>query len=483
VKVKLKPLEASIFVTLDKLMQEDLLASHVVPVNDIFLPNWGNRNEINLYYGSYGSGKSVDIVDELIAKCLYDEYFRCYYGRKILENVRGSIFQTIIDRIVELKLGKYFEFSDKPNGSMVITCKLNNNKFIPFGANKSETLKSIKDPSHFFCDELDQFTFEDFGFFYSRLRTSKAFTQFYGSFNTEKIYKSHWIRRVLFDGEYKDLCYRLKANYYHNHFIDQEKYYRKLKLISNGNEVTLNAIANGEWGVIRTGEEFWKCFDDTKHVKEFNIAPTTIHVSLDQNVNPYVTQTIWQALPAIRVLRQVHEILSETPNNNAPKSAQQFITWLRSIGYNDVVFVYGDPSGKNKSVVDENSASFYDKYIQELKKAGFKVISRVGKSAPEVALSATFINAIYEHNEGGWSIEISAKCFQSIEDYMVVKEDAEGKMMKPKIKDKETLVTYEPAGHISDTKRYFITQILKKEWEEYKKLDTAPLNDKKGYFR
>lgn len=480
--MRLKPIEASIFVTLDKELQEQLALSGVVPVNDIFLPNWGNQNKINLYYGSYGSGKSVDIIDEFLKKAIEDTYFRAFFGRKILEDVRETVHKTFTDRIKELKVEHLFNFSDKPNGSMIITCKKSKNELHPFGANKSASLKSIKDPTHFFCEELDQFSFEDFGIIYSRLRTQKAFTQFYGAFNTEKIYQSHWIRRVLFDGEFKDQAFRLKANYHDNHFIDQEDYLIKLRLIADGNATKLNSIANGEWGMIRTGDEFWKSFDETKHVRKVALDNTTIHVSLDENVNPYVTQTIWQAFPTAKTLRQVHEILSKSPNNNAPKAAKQFAEWLKSINHRDMVFVYGDPSGGNKSTIDENNASFFDKYIEVLRSHRFKVTSRVGRSAPEVALSAAFINAIYELNEAGWTIEISERCFASIEDYMIVKEDADGRMKKPKEKDKDSKVTFEPAGHISDSKRYFIIQILHEEWEHYKKgKDKRSLQA--GYFR
>lgn len=465
---KLKPLEASLFKPLPAELKESLLLSGVVPVNDIFIPFWGNTNKINLLYGSYGSGKSVFIVDVLIEKVLNNPYGRVYFGRKIFDTVRGTVFKTITDRIKELKLEKFFNFSDKPNGSMIISCKKNSNEFIPFGANDSQSLKSIKDPTDFFCEEFDQFTFEDFGFIYSRLRTDKAITQFWAAFNTERIYQSHWIRRVLFDGDFKDQATKLKANYYDNHFIDQEDYLSKLKLIANGNAAVLNAIANGEWGIVRTGSEFWKCFDETSHVKKVAVEKTTIHVSLDENVNPYVTQTIWQIFPKEKIIRQVKEILSASPNNNAPKSAKQFADWLISINYKDVVYVYGDPSGGKKSTIDANNASFFDKYIQVLRSYGFTVVSRVGRSAPEVALSAAFINAIYETNLNGWSIEISDNCFASIEDYMIVKEDKDGRMMKPKVKDKETNVTYEPAGHISDTKRYIITELLKTEFMVYK---------------
>jgi PBSX family phage terminase large subunit len=467
--MKLKPLEASIYVTLPEELQKALLMSGVVPVNDIFLPNWGNQNKVNLYYGSYGSGKTVDIFDEFIKKALEDSYFRCYFGRKVKDRVRDTVFQTLIDRIEDLNLQRFFTYSSKPNSSMVVKCKLNGNYFHPFGANDTESLKGIKDPSHIFCDELDQFTFQDFNFLYSRLRTKKAFCQFYGAFNTEKVFQSHWIRKVFFDGENSSMAFKLLCNYVDNYFLNQEEYYEQLKLIANGNMNILNAIAKGSWGMVRTGGEFWKQFDESKHVKDVTIdKESTIHVSLDENVNPYVTQTIWQVSTSKKTITQVHELLCETPNNNAPKAAKEFIKWLDTTGCKDVVYVYGDPSASKRSTIDENNASFYDKYISELKKAGFTVVNRVRKSAPEIALSAAFINDIYENNNGGWFITIGSNCLKSIEDYILVKEDAEGRMHKPKTKDKETKVTYEAQGHISDSKRYFIVTILDELFNKYK---------------
>jgi phage terminase large subunit len=448
--------------------KEPMLQMGAVPVNDVFFPLWKNENKINLLFGSYGSGKSVFIVDELIRCAIENKYFRCYFGRKVLDTVRGTVFKTITDRIKELKKEKLFYFSDKPNGSMNIICRQNGNEFIPFGANDSQSLKSIKDPTHFFCEELDQFTFDDFGFIYSRLRTEKAITQFYGAFNTERVYQSHWIRKVLFEGEYASQATRLKANYTDNHFINQADYESKLRLIANGNAAIFNAIANGEWGMVRTGFEFWKQFSETKHVKAVKVEKTTMHVTLDDNVNPYVTVSIWQIFPDKKIIRQVHELPCSSPDNNAPKAAKKLADWLHSIDFKDVVFIYGDPSSRKRSTVDPNNSSFYDKFIEVLTKEGFTVVNRVAKSAPEVALSAAFINEIYESNLNGWSIEISDRCFVSIEDYLLVKEDADGKMMKPKEKDEKNDVTYEPHGHFSDAKRYFVIKILEREFNTYK---------------
>jgi len=466
--MELKAVKASGWKRLPDELKDSMLLMGAVPVNDIFLPLWRNINKINLLYGSYGSGKSVFIVDELIRGCIEDKYFRCYFGRKVLDTVRGTVHKTITDRIKELKKEKLFYFSDKPNGSMNIICLGNGNEFIPFGANDAASLKSIKDPTHFFCEELDQFNFDDFGFIYSRLRTEKANTQFYGAFNTDRVYQSHWLRKVMFEGEYKDQAYKLKANYYDNNFINKEDYESKLRLIANGDIAKFNAIANGEWGMVRTGFEFWKQFDEAKHVKKLDIEKTTIHVTLDENVNPYVTVSCWQVMVDRKRIHQVHEIPCESPHNNAPKAAKKLADWLHSIDYKDVVFVYGDPSASKRSTVDANNSSFYDKFIEVLRHEGFQVVNRVAKSAPEVALSASFINEIYESNLNGWTIQIHERCFRSIEDYLLVKEDAEGKMLKEKVKDEKSGITYEPHGHFSDAKRYFIIKILEREFNAYK---------------
>jgi PBSX family phage terminase large subunit len=228
--MRLKALEASSYKSplLTDELREALLLSGVIPVNDVFMPAWDLDDSIVLLYGSYGSGKSIFIIDKLIRKAVENPYFRCYFGRKVFDTVRGSVFKTITDRLKETRKDHLFHFSDAPNGSMQIRCKENGNEFIPFGANDAKSLKSIKDPTDVFCEEFDQFSFDDFGLIYSRLRTEKAKTQFFAAFNTEKIYQSHFIRKVFFDGEYSNQAYKLKANYYHNHFINQKDYYEKL---------------------------------------------------------------------------------------------------------------------------------------------------------------------------------------------------------------------------------------------------------------
>jgi len=224
--------------------------------------------------------------------------------------------------------------------------------------------------------------------------------------------------------------------------------------------------ANGERGIMRTGGEFWKQFNEITHVKQLNYEPNTIHISCDQNNDPYVTVSIWQIIE--KDLRQIHELPCRAPDNNAVKSALKTIRYLKSISHEDTVFVYGDPSANSRSSVDENNRSFFDKYIAELKNAGYHVVSRVGKSHPQVSLSADFVNDIYENNLYGYSIAIGDNCTVSIDDYVAVKSNPDGSMLKVKVKDKVTGITYEPYGHFSDAKRYFITQALFADFNIYK---------------
>lgn len=218
---------------------------------------------------------------------------------------------------------------------------------------------------------------------------------------------------------------------------------------------------------IQAGGEFWAGFNTLKHVQARAYdEETTIHISLDNNVSPYVTCSVWQVKG--KEIRQIYEIPAKDPNNNAVKAAILLAKYLEKVGHKNIVYIYGDPSASARSTVDANSASFFDKYIEVLKQSGIKIVSRIKKSMPEIAMSANFINEIYESQILGFSIVIDPGCTVSIEDYYSVKHDMEGKMQKTKVKDPTTGVSYEPYGHFSDAKRYFIMTLLAAEFEKYK---------------
>jgi len=234
----------------------------------------------------------------------------------------------------------------------------------------------------------------------------------------------------------------------------------------------------GERGILRTGGELWKQFNEEKHVKPLTYDDTTtVHVSIDENLRPYVTLGIWQGDMKNKVIRQIAELPCRSPENNAVKAALKLARWLDAKQYEDVVFIYGDPSAGKGSTIDVNNSSFYDKFISTLKEQGYQVTSRVKRAHPAVALSIAFVNQLYEFGVEGWTIEISDECKVSIDDYIMVKELPDGTMEKKKIKDPVTEVSYEPWGHFSDQKRYFCTTFLYNEWTRYRAKFTATKYD------
>lgn len=440
-----------------------------------------------LVYGGKGSAKTVSIA-QLLAKEGYVNNVSSIAFRK-----ESATIQTTLKKSFNLALKTTRLYSAYNTLEFLYRCEKGSE--IPLkGLDVEDKAKGVEGYKYIYLDELDHFEENEFDQFNISLRGILG-QKIFASWNP--VSENIWVKKNLLDGyEFVDTEWKLpcsssfvkistcgsviliKTTYEDNYWIagspDGSYGYRDENLIKQyedlkfkkPNSYRVNVL--GEWGILRTGGEFWKQFDETKHVFPLKISPTTIHVSLDENVNPYVTVGCWQFISETKEINQVYEIPCKSPDNNAPKAALKLASWLNSIDYKDVIFVYGDPSASRRSTVDANSRSFYDKFIEVLRTAGFTVVSRVAKSAPEVALSAAFINDIYEHNIYGLSISISDTCRVSIDDYISAKEDKDGKMLKPKVKDKVTRVTYEPVGHFSDQKRYFITTLFKAEFEQYK---------------
>jgi phage terminase large subunit len=241
----------------------------------------------------------------------------------------------------------------------------------------------------------------------------------------------------------------------------------------------------GQDGLIKTGGEFWKQFDEEKHIKPTplkfaHINPEEpIHISADNNSNPYVTSSFWAVNQEELSISQVHEIPSRSPNNTAFKAAMQVSDFLDRIKFESVVFVYGDPSANAKSTEDDQGRSFFDKYIATIEARGYRVISRVQRAAPGVAISAAFINDIYEGDllPVNWKIYIFDCCTTSIEDYSLVKEAPDGTMLKEKVldpTDPDKRRKIEKYGHFSDAKRYFLISLLFDLFTNYKQRRRTP---------
>lgn len=356
---ELRPILASEYVTFNAVAKAGLVQFGGVPVNDVFMPMWEREAKIWVLYGGRGGGKSEAVVDRLIAESRKPGYFKCYYGRKVFDTVRGSCFATIVASIKKLGLEREFRFSEADSSSMMITHIATGHKFIPFGSDKADKLKSIKDPTHIWCEEFPEFTFEDFKELYPTLRTERGHNVFIATLNAYSIFTDNWIVKTFFATEYTgndksvtDILdgvsvERIFANYPDNHFINHETYKQTLWIASAGNLIIFEGLANGSWGVVENTNPWLYSFDYEKHVKPAAFLPSyPVYIFIDVNNDP-LECTLWQMSPNKGGRNSFLHCIDEF---SGKYKVQQLCEIIRSKYPASILYLGGDRSGQNEDV-------------------------------------------------------------------------------------------------------------------------------------
>lgn len=227
----------------------------------------------------------------------------------------------------------------------------------------------------------------------------------------------------------------------------------------------------GNWNVqLKTGGEFFKKFELEDHVTPTWAAPDmSIHVSVDNNVWPYIAVTVWQLEQTTEGwhVEQVGEITAKDPKNTASGAGREVLRFLKRMNYElTKVYIYGDPTTKQRNTIDDNKKTFLDKFTDKIA-TRYDIQKRMFRKAPVVSMSGDFINEIYENEIFGIQLNIGEHCTASINDYIETKEDKDGGVLKTRVKDPGTEISYEKNGHLSDTKRYFLTKIFYSEYTQF----------------
>lgn len=350
------------------------------PINDVFEPLFTEDFDIFLGYGGRGGGKSDTVAYHLLQECLDEEYFKCYYGRNVHDTIRGTIHDTIVTSIETLGLQDLFSYSKQPNGSLDIICK-NGNVFRPFGGDKPDKLKSIKDPTHIWMEEADQFSLDVFTQLGATLRTLRGKNRMYLTFNTEKVYATHWLRQIFFpemqvstiDFETSKRILKIFVNYTDNYFIDREAYFEQLKLNSAGNMHQLEASSKGAWGVEMNADPFFYAFNDYLHLgKAMYINQSRyVDISFDFNHTP-MTMVVGQyddENGQVRVFDHIQADIN-TLDNTTPIDAicRIFIAKYISTGLvaRNRIRVTGDASGKAQKADRRRGEDFFTDILKAL---------------------------------------------------------------------------------------------------------------------
>jgi PBSX family phage terminase large subunit len=482
-----------------------------------------------ILYGGSSSGKSYSVAQTILIQTLQDGE-NTLVMRKVGASIQKTIYEDYKVAAKGLGIDHLFKFQQN-----TIKCLYNGAKIDFSGLDDPEKIKGISNYKRVHLEELSEFDEPDLKQIRKRLR-GKVGQQIICTFNP--VSETCWIKKKLFDTEkWHDVSMTveiagkalpeeltkvksirmnstksilnprtrqieehapdmvvIQSTYLNNFWVvgspDGTYGYYDEQCIADFEKDRLNdpdyynVYALGEWGVIRTGSEFFGSFHRDRHSGEHPYKPDLpIHISVDNNVLPYISVSYWQGGLSTGIkIWQFHETCAESPNNTVKKSSKLVGKYLKDIGYCDKVYLHGDASTKAANSIDDEKRSWMDLFIDTLQKEGFEIEDKVGNKNPSVAMTGEFINAIFDEIVPGIEIGIDESCTVSLEDYMSVQKDANGAILKTKVKNKTTMQTYEEHGHLSDTFRYVVTDLCLEEYTAFSNRRKRNLYGNKGAF-
>ncbi len=464
-----------------------------------------------ILYGGSSSAKSYSTAQVILIMTLFDGENTLIF-RKVGASIEKSIFEDFRVSCKQLNMEDYFKFTKNS-----IRCTYNGAKIDFTGLDDSEKIKGISNYKRVQLEEFSEFEESDFKQIRKRLRGKRG-QQIIGTFNP--IRETHWIKKSWLDGEkWHDVPMRvsidgctipdeltevkslrmneaktflnprtgemeehapdivlIQSTYLNNFWVvgspDGTFGFYDEQCVTDFEKDRLKdpdyfrIYALGEWGVIRTGSEFFGSFNMGAHTSavEYN-QNYPIHVSVDNNVLPYISISLWQYVNEDgHHISQFDEICAESPDNTVKRAGKCLADRLRQLRYFDKLYLHGDASTRAANTIDDEKRSWLDLFIFTLEREGVEVVDCVGDKNPSVAMTGEFINAILEGEVPGIDITIGKDCSNSIEDYLSVQKDANGAILKTKVKNKTTNQTYEEHGHLSDCFRYVVHDLLREEF-------------------
>lgn len=444
------------------------------------------QNTIVLYGGAIRGAKSYWGCLEIISFCFKYPNSRWLMLRESWSNIEGKLLVTFKENFLD----KGFQQHVKEFNRNTYTLTWDNGSQIVFMA---ESYNTDKDLNRFrgleingaFIDEINEIQEATFNKIIERsgswFHSPNCPTKILASCNPSL----NWVKERFYDkwktNTLPNNTAYIQAKITDNPYIPKE-YMDSLKLLPR---YQYEVFVEGNWDIsLKQGGEFYKCFELDKHVKEgIDYNPDLpLHISWDENVNPYLPCGIFQIVD--KTIYMIDEIAGKNPNNTI-KSVCSVIK-RKYQGHVSGMFIYGDSTSQKDDVKLEKGHNFFRLIMQEL--AEFKPSLRITPANPSVVMRGNFINTILENNRYDIHIIISDKCKLTINDFINTKEAADGTKNKEKETDPTSKVSYQKWGHFTDLFDYFITFAFRKEYAMYqtgassfKNVRTGPRVSKNGW--
>lgn len=421
------------------------------------------RNTIVLYGGAIRGGKSYWLLIELLSLCFSYPKSRWLILRASYSNIE----RTILVSFNELMAGGFGQYLEKFD-NRTMTAFFNNGSQILFMA---ESYDSDKELNRFRGLEINGAGIDEINEI-QEVTFNKVIERA-GSWNgcsaPIKILctcnpTQGWVKERFYDKWQKDTLPQgwayVPAKLTDNPYLNPD-YVNSLRF--NMPKYEYEVFVEGNWDVaIKTGGEFYKCFDMDKHIGNCIYDPEiALHISFDENVNPYLPIGIFQIVGK-RIL-MIDEIAGRNPNNTITAVCNEFKR--KYPAHKSGLFVYGDATSQKEDVKLEKGHNFFRLILAELDK--YRPQLRVAPSNPSVSMRGSFINTVLESQFGGISVLIDQKNKMAINDFVNLKEAPDGTKAKIKETDPKTLVSYQKWGHFTDLFDYLICYAFLSDYTKY----------------
>lgn len=244
--------------------------------NDKYIPYLNDKSRYLIFYGGGSSGKSYNIVERYIYKCM-NQKMNLLVLRQTGNTNRDSTFALFKQIINDWKLNQLFIITD-----LRIRC-INGNEIIFRGLDDSEKLKSVTfehgELTDIWVEEATETQEVDINQLKVRLRGGTSDKQMVLSFNPVNI--NHWIKRHFIDSGLATVCH---STYKDNKFLTDEDR-EALEGFKYTDPYYYQVYCLGEWGIL--GKTFFnkeKISERLRQIKE-PIKRGSFTYDFDENKN------------------------------------------------------------------------------------------------------------------------------------------------------------------------------------------------------
>lgn len=232
----------------------------------------------------------------------------------------------------------------------------------------------------------------------------------------------------------------------------------------------------GDWDVQpRSGREYFPNFNEQIHVEKKEYDPRQpLHISLDFNLNPYITLEVAQIYIKDRkaYVYFIDEMCLAHPHNNTQDVCRRFFQKYHvQLNHRGGLFFYGDPSGATGSTMQmsEDMRHNYDILKKELRPMLNSASSRVMRRAPSLIRRREFVMDMLAEKLRV-TMRISPACPNLIGDFRYLKQDANGGKLKNEEKDEVTKQKVNKYSHTSDAAEYMLVRAFPEIFKAYEKM-------------